>query len=128
MKNPTTTDDQFVMEFPIINEHFIGLKNKFGYQQLVDSEAFSNYIAKNLSGGFAKFGGLAKLHFEETQVEMSKDDKEEEDLIKVEYHIFPKNTFCSGAAFVPKLEGVDEDDGWIVAFTHNEDTNESQES
>ncbi|XP_059314552.1 carotenoid 9,10(9',10')-cleavage dioxygenase 1-like isoform X1 [Lycium ferocissimum] len=126
MKTPTTTEDQFVMEFPIINEHFIGLKNKFGYLQLVDSEAFSNYFAKNSSGGFAKFGGLAKLHFEEREVEISKDDKEEEDLIKVEYHIFPKNTFCTGATFVPKLEGVDEDDGWIVAFTHNENTNESQ--
>ncbi|KAH0746894.1 hypothetical protein KY285_008551 [Solanum tuberosum] len=100
MKDSTTTDHQFIMEFPMINEHFIG--------------------------GFAKFGGLAKLHFEERQVENSKDNKEEEDLIKVEYHIFPKNTFCSGATFVPKLDGVDEDDGWIVAFTHNENTNQSQ--
>ncbi|KAK4709386.1 hypothetical protein R3W88_030311 [Solanum pinnatisectum] len=118
MKNLTTNDHRFIMEFPMINEHFIGLKNKFGYLQLIDSE--------NLSGGFAKFGGLAKLHFEERQVENSKDNKEEEDLIKAEYHIFPKNTFCSGATFVPKLDGVDEDDGWIVAFTHNENTNQSQ--
>ncbi|KAM3399237.1 hypothetical protein P3S68_002753 [Capsicum galapagoense] len=82
---------------------------------------------KYLPGGFAKFGGLAKLHYEERQFEISKNDKQEEyDLIKVEYHIFPKNTFWSGAAFVPKVEGVDEDDGWIVAFTHNEDTNQSQ--
>nr|XP_019066509.1 carotenoid 9,10(9',10')-cleavage dioxygenase 1-like [Solanum lycopersicum] len=117
MKNVTTNDHRFIMEFPMINEHFIGLKNKFGYLQLIDSEAFSNYF-----GGFAKFGGLAKLNFEE----ISKDFKEEEDLIKVEYHIFPKNTFCSGATFVPKLDGVDEDDGWIVAFTHNENTNQSQ--
>ncbi|KAM3201744.1 hypothetical protein P3L10_029368 [Capsicum annuum] len=121
MKNQTTADHQFIMEFPIINEHFIGIKNKFGYVQLFNSETYSN------SGGFAKFGGLAKLHYEERQFEISKDDKQEEyDLIKVEYHIFPKNTFWSGAAFVPKVEGVDEDDGWIVAFTHNEDTNQSQ--
>ncbi|KAH0715635.1 hypothetical protein KY284_008540 [Solanum tuberosum] len=100
LKDTTTTDHQYIMEFPMINEHFIG--------------------------GFAKFGGLAKLHFEERQVENSKDNKEEEDLIKVDYHIFPKNTFCSGATFVPKLDGVDEDDGWIVAFTHNENTNQSQ--
>ncbi|KAM3302775.1 hypothetical protein P3S67_013805 [Capsicum chacoense] len=126
MTNSTPTDHQFIMDFPMINEHFIGLKNKFGYLQLVDSEAFSNYFAKNLSGGFAKFGGIAKLHFDERKVDISKDDKQEDDLIKVEYHIFPKNTFCSGATFVPKVEGVDEDDGWIVAFTHNENTNQSQ--
>ncbi|XP_015057245.1 carotenoid 9,10(9',10')-cleavage dioxygenase 1-like isoform X1 [Solanum pennellii] len=120
MKNLTTNDHRFIMEFPMINEHFIGIKNKFGYQQLINSETFSN-SAKNLSGGFAKFEGLAKLNFEE----ISKDDKKG-DLIKVEYHIFPKNTFCSGATFVPKLDGVDEDDGWIVAFTHNENTNQSQ--
>ncbi|XP_055834723.1 carotenoid 9,10(9',10')-cleavage dioxygenase 1-like [Solanum dulcamara] len=126
MKNLTTTDHQFIMEFPMINEHFIGLKNKFGYLQLIGSEAFSK-SANNLSGGFAKFGGLAKLYFEEKQVEISKDDKEDqEDLIKVEYHIFPKYTFCSGATFVPKLDGVDEDDGWIVSFTHDENTNQSQ--
>ncbi|MCD7469516.1 hypothetical protein HAX54_008616 [Datura stramonium] len=125
MKDLTIANhDQFIMEFPMINEHFIGLRNRFGYLQLVNSEAFSNF-GKNLSGGFAKFGGLAKIHFEERQVEISKDENEEEDLVKVEYHIFPKNTFCSGAAFVPKHEGVDEDDGWIVAFTHNENTNQS---
>ncbi|CAN4119234.1 unnamed protein product [Withania somnifera] len=119
VKNQTSDHHQFIMEFPMINEHFIGLKNKFGYSHLVNAEVFSN------SGGFVKFGGLAKLHFEERQVDISKDDKDEGDLIKVEYHIFPKNIFCSGATFVPKLDGVDEDDGWIVAFTHNEDTNQS---
>ncbi|KAF3616119.1 putative carotenoid 9,10(9',10')-cleavage dioxygenase 1-like, partial [Capsicum annuum] len=72
MKNSTPTDHQFIMDFPMIHEHFIGLKNKFGYLQLVDSEAFSNYFAKNLSGGFAKFGGLAKLHFDERKVDISK--------------------------------------------------------
>ncbi|PHT28432.1 hypothetical protein CQW23_31945 [Capsicum baccatum] len=120
MKNPTTANHQFIMEFPMINERFIGLKNKFSYLQLIDSEDFSNYF------GFAKFGGIAKLHFEERRVEISKDDKQEDDLIKVEYHIFPTKTFCSGAIFVQKVEGVDEDDGWIVAFTHNENTNQSQ--
>ncbi|XP_027768635.1 carotenoid 9,10(9',10')-cleavage dioxygenase 1-like isoform X2 [Solanum pennellii] len=42
MKNLTTNDHRFIMEFPMINEHFIGIKNKFGYQQLINSETFSN--------------------------------------------------------------------------------------
>jgi len=42
--------------------------------------------------------------------------------------MFPKNTFCSGASFVPKPGGIDEDDGWIITFTHNENENISQVS
>lgn len=49
-------------------------------------------------------------------------------LIKVEYHRFEENNFCSGSAFVPKQGGVEEDDGWIISFVHNEDTNISQVS
>lgn len=40
--------------------------------------------------------------------------------------MFPKDTFCSGASFVPKPGGADEDDGWIITFTHNENENISQ--
>ncbi|XP_016482179.1 carotenoid 9,10(9',10')-cleavage dioxygenase 1-like [Nicotiana tabacum] len=105
-KNATT---EFSMEFPVINEKFVGLRNRFGYLQVVDLEASS------ISEGLAKYGGLAKLHF-----------KEDEELAKVEYHMFPKGTFCSGATFVPKTQGTDEDDGWVVTFTHNESTNVSQ--
>lgn len=37
-----------------------------------------------------------------------------------------ENTFCTGASFVPKDGGIEEDDGWIITFVHNEDTNISQ--
>lgn len=47
--------------------------------------------------------------------------------MRVEYHMFPKATFCSGAAFVPKGGGL-EDDGWIITYVHHEDTNISQVS
>ncbi|KAG2699667.1 hypothetical protein I3760_07G201800 [Carya illinoinensis] len=37
------------------------------------------------------------------------------------------NTFCTGAAFVPKERGFEEEeDGWIITFVHNEDTNISK--
>lgn len=68
----------------------------------------------------SKYGGLAKLYFEELA------DETNEELIKIEYHVFPENTFCSGAAFVSKIKDCEEDDGWIVTFVHNEDTNVSQ--
>ena len=40
--------------------------------------------------------------------------------------MFEAKTFCSGAAFVPKQGGLEEDDGWIVTFVHSEDTATSQ--
>ncbi|XP_041018063.1 carotenoid 9,10(9',10')-cleavage dioxygenase 1-like [Juglans microcarpa x Juglans regia] len=108
-RNLTATE--FSMEFPIINGNFTGVKNKYGYTQVVDSIASS-------TSGMMKFGGLAKLHFEEP---------DQEELIKVQYHMFEENTFCSGAAFVPKGAGSsEEDDGWIITFVHNEDTNISK--
>lgn len=72
-----------------------------------------------------KFGGLAKLHFEEP-ADARFCSVTIEELIKVEYHMFEKNTFCTGAAFVLKQGGFEEDDGWIITFVHNEDTNISQ--
>lgn len=40
--------------------------------------------------------------------------------------MFEKNVFCTGASFVPKNGGVEEDDGWVITFVHNEDTGISQ--
>ncbi|KAG8375583.1 hypothetical protein BUALT_Bualt10G0115600 [Buddleja alternifolia] len=102
------TGSEYAMDFPMINEKYIGIKNKFGYTQVVDSNASS-------ISGMPKYGGLAKLYFEEL-----------EELIKVEHHKFPENTFCSGATFVAKSDGVEEDDGWIITYLHNEDSNTSQ--
>ncbi|CAM8949539.1 unnamed protein product [Rhodiola kirilowii] len=115
------TGTEFAMEFPIINDEFTGSKNIFGYTQVVDSVASS--IA-----GLPKYGGLAKLHLEERDMNSQEGGSSAEDLIKVEYHKFPENIFCTGAAFVPKQggSGSDEDDGWIISFVHNEATDVSQ--
>ncbi|WVZ18495.1 hypothetical protein V8G54_005817 [Vigna mungo] len=104
------------MDFPVINGNFIGMRNRYAYTQVVDPIASSNQ-------GAPKYGGLAKLYFEES----CKGDKEKaEEAVRVECHMFEKNTFCSGAAFVPIEGGLEEDDGWIIAFVHNEDTNISE--
>ncbi|XP_014500682.1 carotenoid 9,10(9',10')-cleavage dioxygenase isoform X2 [Vigna radiata var. radiata] len=104
------------MDFPVINGNFIGVRNRYAYTQVVDPIASSDQ-------GAPKYGGLAKLYFEES----CKGDKEKaEEGVRVECHMFEKNTFCSGAAFVPIEGGLEEDDGWIIAFVHNEDTNISE--
>ncbi|RDX61223.1 Carotenoid 9,10(9',10')-cleavage dioxygenase 1, partial [Mucuna pruriens] len=108
------------MDFPMINGNFIGNRNRYAYTQVVDPIASSTQDVP-------KYGGLAKLYFEESCAEFSMRDKEQpEEPIRVECHMFENNTFCSGAAFVPKGGGLEEDDGWIIAFVHNEDTNTSQ--
>ncbi|GMQ03445.1 hypothetical protein CsSME_00049239 [Camellia sinensis var. sinensis] len=117
VKGMNLTGTESSMDFPIINENFTGLKNKYGYTQVVDSTASS-------TSGMAKFGGLAKLYLEESEPGFSLTERCEE-FIKVEYHKFEENTFCSGAAFVPKHEGGKEDDGWIITFVHNEHTDTS---
>ncbi|XP_056166735.1 carotenoid 9,10(9',10')-cleavage dioxygenase 1-like [Syzygium oleosum] len=104
------------MEFPFINENFIGLKNKFGFAQVVDSAASSTC-------GLAMYGGLAKLYLDEPQ------EGENGQAVKVEYHEFGESNFCSGSVFVAKngsAEGEEEDDGWITAFVHNEVSDETQ--
>ncbi|KAF9590614.1 hypothetical protein IFM89_035932 [Coptis chinensis] len=120
VKEKNLTGTSFPLDFPMINEKYTGVKNKYGYAQVVDASACSNF-------GF-KYGMLAKLYLEELSTRPSEmmEHSESEELIKVEYHKLGENTFCSGATFVPKQGSQDEDDGWIVSFVHNEDTNVSQ--
>ncbi|KAK4486839.1 hypothetical protein RD792_006572 [Penstemon davidsonii] len=113
VKERNLTGTEHSMDFPMINEKYTGKENNFGYTQVVDLQASS-------ISGMAKFGGLAKHYFKETKNELS------EESIETEYHMFPENTFCTGAAFVAKCGGSEEDDGWVVTYVHNEDSNESQ--
>ncbi|XP_011019809.1 PREDICTED: carotenoid 9,10(9',10')-cleavage dioxygenase 1-like [Populus euphratica] len=123
VKERYLTGTEFSMDFPSINGNFTGVKNKYGYTQVIDCSASSD-------SGMAKYGGLAKLHFEEPDtdyfVSVNQKDGQYEELIKVDYHKFEQNTFCTGAAFVPKPGSHEEDDGWIITFVHNEETNMSK--
>nr|XP_043613814.1 carotenoid 9,10(9',10')-cleavage dioxygenase 1-like [Erigeron canadensis] len=104
VKERYLTGKSHSIDFPMVNENFVGLKNKYGYAQTVDLDASS-------ISGMAKYGGLVKLHLEDTK---------QQDYVKTEYHKFPPNTFCTGSAFVAKSGGLEEDDGWLIAFVHDE--------
>lgn len=41
VKQKIVTGTHFSMEFPMINQSFVGVRNKFGYTQVVDSQASS---------------------------------------------------------------------------------------
>ncbi|XP_034204570.1 carotenoid 9,10(9',10')-cleavage dioxygenase 1-like [Prunus dulcis] len=116
-RNLTGTD--FSMDFPFINEQVTGLKHKYGYAQVIDSMASSDT-------GMGKYGSLAKLYLEESN--STSFEGKCEDLIKVEYHKFEEKNFCSGSVFVARHggKGMEEDDGWIVTFVHNEETDVTQ--
>ncbi|KAI4354023.1 hypothetical protein L6164_002924 [Bauhinia variegata] len=119
VKEKFLTGEQYLLDFPLINENFTGIRNKYGYAQVVDPTG-------SIAAGTPIYGGLAKLYFEESCSNSSTGKKQVEELIKVEYHMFEKNVFCSGSTFAPKEGGLEEDDGWIVSFVHNEDTGISQ--
>ncbi|XP_076886395.1 carotenoid 9,10(9',10')-cleavage dioxygenase 1-like [Bidens hawaiensis] len=104
VKERFLTGKSHSMDFPMINENFTGLKNIYGYAQTVDLDA-SSY------SGIFKCGGLAKLYL---------GDSKQRDYVKTEYHKLPNNTFCTGATFVAKPGGTEEDDGWVIAFVHDE--------
>ncbi|KAG8657278.1 hypothetical protein MANES_03G057750v8 [Manihot esculenta] len=109
----------FSMDFPLVNGDFIGLKHKFGYTQVIDSKESS-------SAGMTKYGALAKLYFDEEPLANHQMEGNSEQAIKIEYHKFEENVFCTGMAFVPKVKGSKEDDGWIITYVHNEESNMSQ--
>ncbi|KAL7595358.1 hypothetical protein Lser_V15G28267 [Lactuca serriola] len=104
------------MDFPMINENYLGLENKYGYAQTVDLDASS-------ISGMAKYGGLVKLHLKDRSSSLM---DEKQDYVEMEYHKFPENTFCSGTVFVPKPDGLEEDDGWVISFVHDEHLNRSR--
>ncbi|XP_030530708.1 carotenoid 9,10(9',10')-cleavage dioxygenase 1-like isoform X2 [Rhodamnia argentea] len=115
------TGTEFSVDFPFINADFTGLPNKYGYAQVINSKSSSEC-------GMAKYGGLVKLYVGEPCPRLSDSEGggDRDYSIKVEYHNFEKDSFCSGSIFVPKKDGVGEDSGWIVSWVHNEETDVSQ--
>ncbi|CAM0908153.1 unnamed protein product [Alopecurus aequalis] len=115
------TGMEVALEFPVINDKYVGLRHKYAYAQVIDSPA-------SFAGGPGvvrpKFGGFAKILLDEREDTTKNTCKE--GLIKVEYHHLQRNQFCSGATFVPKLNGANEDDGWIISYVHDEGENKSE--
>lgn len=119
VKERNLTGTKYSMDFPMISSNFTGLKNRYGYTQVVDSSASS-------ISGMPKYGGLAKLYLDQPRTGISLKENRFEDAIMLDYHEFGENIFCTGAAFVPKENGFEEDDGWIITFVHNESIDTSQ--
>ncbi|GMQ10611.1 hypothetical protein CsSME_00053547 [Camellia sinensis var. sinensis] len=79
VKERNLSGTEFSMDFPMINEGYTGLRCKYGYTQVIDSEA-SSICEKT------KYGSLAKLYFEEPDSLASSVKGHFGNPIKMEHH------------------------------------------
>ncbi|EFJ07263.1 hypothetical protein SELMODRAFT_132803, partial [Selaginella moellendorffii] len=100
------------IEMPKINKKFTGRKNQFAYAQVVDVEA------SKVVGKFQCVFLLMYLRF--AVYRHAKDE------IDVKYHDLGANRYGSEPLFVARPHSTDEDDGWIVSYVHDEETNKSE--
>lgn len=91
--------DDRASDFPRINEGRMGRKNRYGY------------TAKMAPEPVPLFDGLIKY---------------DRDRGTSEVHEFGPERFGGEAVFVPRPEGTAEDDGWLVTFVHNRESNQSE--
>ncbi|KAF3771467.1 putative carotenoid cleavage dioxygenase 4 [Nymphaea thermarum] len=90
------------LEFGVINPKFQGIKNRYAF------------MAKGDSNG--KFSGIVKLDF---------DSAGGNDCV-VAARSFGERCFAGEPFFVGKEEGRDEDDGYVLTYTHDEGSGESR--
>jgi carotenoid cleavage dioxygenase len=86
-------------EFPMMNSRLLGRKTKYAYNQ--------------------RFDNSEKMRFD-ALVKYNLDDQE------AQVHVYGKGKFGSEAPFVPKANAKDEDDGYVVTFVTEENTEESE--
>lgn len=88
--------DELNAEFPMINDSWLGKKNRFSYHSIIPYEAP------------ATFEGLAKYDLDTGEV--------------VDRYDFARGVYGSEAPFVPREGATEEDDGYLVSFVT--DTND----
>ncbi|KAH0646747.1 hypothetical protein KY290_034366 [Solanum tuberosum] len=91
------------LDFGVINPAYVGKKNKYVYAAIGDP--------------MPKVIGIAKL-------DVSVAEVDRRDCI-VACRIFGEGSFGGEPFFVPKNSSIDEDDGYVVSYVHNEKTGES---
>lgn len=91
--------DDVASEFPRVNEELLGRKTRYGYS------------ARMAPGSFPLFNGLIKYDL---------------DTGKSETHEFGKGRYGGEAVFAPRLNATREDDGWLVTYVYDENTQTSE--
>ncbi|NEP83121.1 MAG: 9-cis-epoxycarotenoid dioxygenase [Okeania sp. SIO3B3] len=91
--------DEVPSEFPRVNDELLGRKTRYGYS------------ARMVSGDLPLFNGLIKYDL---------------DTGKSETYEFGKGRYGGEAVFAPRLNASREDDGWLVTFVYDENTQTSE--
>jgi len=91
--------DDLPAEFPTINEQRIGRKNQYGY------------MSKMVSSHEYKFNGLVKYDFSNGNSQI---------------YEFQGESYNTSSAFAPRNLGTAEDDGWLLTFVYNSDSQTSE--
>ena len=90
-------------EFPRINESYVGQKMRYGY------------AGKLAPSPMPLFNGLVKFDFSDGTVD-----------VQTQVHQLGSNRYCGEAVFAPRLGAAEEDDGWLLTYVHDEETNQSE--
>lgn len=91
--------DDVPSEFPRVNEEFVGRKTQYGYS------------ARMTPGNLPVFDGLIKYDLNTG---------------KSETHEFGLGRYGGEAVFAPRLNASSEDDGWLVTYVYDENTQTSE--
>lgn len=92
--------DDLAGEFPWVNEAYVGRSHRYGY------------VAKFVPGTeMPLFDGIVKYDFEQD---------------KREVHSYGEGRYGGEAVFVPRPGATEEDDGWLMGFVHDENTQISE--
>ncbi|MFM6012285.1 MAG: carotenoid oxygenase family protein [Dolichospermum sp.] len=86
-------------EFPRVNENLLGRKTQYGY------------LGKIVSGQNPLFDGVIKYDFENGTSQT---------------HEFGKNRYGGESVFVPSPNATSEDQGWLVTFVYDENSQRSE--
>ncbi|QKQ76149.1 carotenoid oxygenase family protein [Nostoc sp. TCL240-02] len=91
--------DDVTSEFPRINENLLGRQTRYGYTN------------KMSNSPVPLFEGIIKYDFSSG---------------KSQTHKFGQGRYGSEAVFAPRPSAIAEDDGWLVTFVHDENSNTSE--
>lgn len=86
-------------EFPRINEHYTGRPNRYGY------------LAKSAPGSMPRFDGFIKYDLATGATQI---------------HDFGAERYGGEGLFVPRPQATAEDDGWLLTYVHDQNTDTSE--
>ncbi|KAJ0809660.1 putative oxidoreductase [Helianthus annuus] len=100
------------MEFPVINPAYISKKNKFVYTAIYEKTSKKSRMIRTI--------GVAKL-----DIVASEGTKERHEYT-VASRMYGDNCFGGEPFFVARDSSVEEDDGYLVSYVHDENSGESR--